>query len=93
MLQYAKNKGVQIKETPEVAATPNATTLICSGCELEKICGTYTTGNQEYIVCYDCSNEFITHHEDIAIKQIFLSFFLPNNIAHNPNYVLQLPKI
>ena len=39
-------------------------------CLREKICGIYTAGGQEYIVCHDCSNEFIEHHSDIATKQI-----------------------
>lgn len=56
--------------TQEVASINDTTALVCSGCEVEKVCGIYTAGNQEYIVCYDCSNAFIEHHKDIALKQI-----------------------
>ena len=45
----------------------------CSLCETEKICGIYTAEGKEYVVCKDCSNEFITAHEEIADKQICTS--------------------
>ena len=33
---------------------------ICSGCEQEKVCGTYTVDGVDYIVCDDCYEEFAT---------------------------------
>lgn len=31
---------------------------ICSGCELEKVCSTYTVDGVDYVVCDDCYPEF-----------------------------------
>lgn len=45
------------KDTPLEQSAPIP---VCSLCEMEKDCDTYTVDGLEYIVCPDCYNEFAT---------------------------------
>lgn len=57
-------------ETEETTEAEEATLQVCSGCEDEKECQTYTVDDTDYIVCDDCYPEFaegmglIEHHEE-----------------------------
>ena len=49
------------KDTADTSNDTTEVTLqICSGCEIEKECGTYTVDGEDYIVCDDCYDEFAT---------------------------------
>ena len=64
--------GCKKEETPdpedetvvEAEEIKDTTSYECSGCEEEKICGIYTVDEEQYFVCHDCSEEFISHHEE-----------------------------
>lgn len=47
-------------ETEETTEAEEATLQVCSGCEDEKECQTYTVDDTDYIVCDDCYPEFAT---------------------------------
>ena len=68
--EKTSQESVTTEENKTVTSAKDSTSLICSGCEKENICGIYTVGDQEYNVCYDCSNEFISHHKEVADKNI-----------------------
>lgn len=46
------------EETTEATETEETTLQVCSGCEEEKECQTYTVDGTDYIVCDDCYQEF-----------------------------------
>ena len=68
--EQAQQKVEQAQQTENVADTKKSYIFTCSLCEIEKICGTYTAEGEEYIVCHDCANEFITAFAETADKQI-----------------------
>ena len=35
----------------------------CVSCNVEKLCGTYTADGNEYTVCVDCADSFITEND------------------------------
>lgn len=48
----------------------DTTNLECSLCEVEKVCGIYGAEGEEYVVCADCANEFVTAFEDTAERHV-----------------------
>ena len=54
------SKNVTDTSTDETASsdTETVTLQVCSGCDEEKECGTYTVDGVDYIVCDDCYESF-----------------------------------
>ena len=46
-----------------------AVLFLLAACVKQKRCDIYTSEGEEYVVCYDCSNEFTTAFAEVADKQ------------------------